>query len=316
MDNNSNDNYNLNSSMNANAFDVFNQNANNSTPAAPQAPVTPQPVQNQNGVPVANITTTPPKPPVIQKQSSEPVGITVNDYVEPKEKFSFKNLMKKKVEEEEKKFDINAITQYTEEHKKEVDTEEVKEEKKKKKDLIKLILLLVALAVAMYFAYSIFSNYLKVNDNVINTISTKEPLKEVKTESYECNKPLDMDFYKLPQRENILLDNYKGKIIYTFKNDKLDSIYEELEIEYDKMTVNMQEVINYCNKYNIVYDQFQLLCSYKRSTIIIKNNMSLTKPNNKKFANDFLTFNLEYDKNAIVGDVLSNDKSCKLKQDV
>ena len=315
MDNNSNDNYNLNSSMNANAFDVFNQNASASNQPAP-TPVPQAPVQNQNGVPVANITTTPPKPPVIQKQSNEPVGITVNDYVEPKEKFSFKNLMKKKVEEEEKKFDINAITNYTEEHKKTEDAEEVKEQKKKKSDLIKLIILLVVLAIVIYFAYSIFSNYLKVNSNVINTINTKEPLKNVKTESYECNKPLDVEFYKLPQRDSILLDNYRGNIVYTFKDDKLDTIYEELVIEYDKMTVDMQEVINYCNKYNILYDQFQLLCSYKRNTITIKNNMSLTRPNNKKFANDFLTFNFEYNKNTIIGDVLSNDKSCKLKQDV
>ena len=95
--NNNNNNYNINTGMNADAFNVFNQAP--TQPAQPQQPVVVPPTGPS--APVRPMTVPP----------TENL-VTVNDYKPPKEPFSIKALLRKKVEEEEKKIDINDISSF------------------------------------------------------------------------------------------------------------------------------------------------------------------------------------------------------------
>ncbi len=316
-DNNNQNNYNLNNSMNDDMFNVFNQTPTTEAPVQ-ATPVAPQ-IGNTAAAPtttVAPTTTTPPTPPkpAIDQKKDENL-ITVNNYVEPKEPFSLKNLLKKKVQEEEKSFDINAITNYTETKK--VLTEEDKEEKKKKSDLIKLVILLIILAIVGYFAYSVFSNYLAASESVVinkRTATNIVNTDNVKTISYECDKPFDMAFYNFPYPDNIEHMTYKGSITYSFRNEKLYNIEENMTFLYIDLGEASKDVINYCNKYNVVYDQFQLLCKFSHNYLIIKNSIYMKDLDNKVVKNNLYTFNIIYNKDTIIGDILTNDKSCKLKE--
>ena len=299
-------------------FSVFNQTPTTEPPTA--APTTPPEIGGVSASPstVAPITTTPPTPPKpVQATKPEDNLITVNNYVAPKEPFSLKNLLKKKMQEEEKTFNINDITNYTETRPK-VDTEEEKEEKKKKSDLIKLILLLIVLVIVGFFAYRVFSNYLEPSQNIIinrNTNSNIINNDKIEVISYECNKPFDMTFYNFPYSYNIESLTYKGNTTYTFHNDKLHNITEQFTFLYINLDdFSKKEITDYCNKYNVVYDQYQLICKFSNNYLTITNSFNTKDISNKEIKNKLYTFNINYNKDTIVGDVLENDKTCRLKK--
>ena len=153
--NNNNNNFDLNTSINSEAFNVFNQAKAPSTEA--QAVLKPD--LNHPQTPVQPIT----------EPKTENL-ITVNDYKPPKEPFSFKKLLRKKIEEDEKKLDINDISNFVEEKKSEDEILAEKEAKKKKKDIITLIVLLVILVIMGYVAYTVFSNYVAPSKDYINNL--------------------------------------------------------------------------------------------------------------------------------------------------
>lgn len=308
--NNQNNNYNIYNSMNDDAFNVFNQNVPAPTPTevapTPTAPTEPVPVQP------AQIGTSP-----------TPNLVTVNDYKEPKKPFSFKDLLKKKVEEEEKTFSIDDITNFKEEKKPDIDPEEAKEKKKKVKDIIILVVALIALVIVGIIAYNVFSNYLLPSENVIDSniirknIHSSKVVKEKKEGEatiYNCNNTIDNTFYNLPYTEYINWDLYKGNATFSFVNDKLDVMNETYNITYNMLTPEETSIIvNYCNSYNKVLDQYQLLCKYSNNILVITNSYYLNKIDGE-ITNTLGTFNIKYNKNTILGDLLSNNSSCAIEK--
>ena len=315
--NNQNNNYNIYTSMNDDAFNVFNQSAqNNSAAVSPQ-----QPVSNATPTtPAVPPTPAPVKPaPTKTTPDSLPPGmVTVNDYKEPKKPFHFKDLLKKKIEEEEKTFSIDDITNFKDTRVK-VDVEELKEKKKKIKDIIVLILALIVLVIVGIVAYNVFSNYLLPNQNIIdsNTINRNINSSNVIDNSkdivsYSCNYIADDTFYNFPAKDYIIWDNYKGTANYSFLNDKLDIITENIDINYNYMDDETNKiVIKYCNTYNKILDEYQFLCNYANYHLVITNTFYLNKID--KNINNFLgDYNLKYNKNNILGDIITNDNSCTL----
>ncbi len=309
MNQDENNNYNIHNAMDDNAFDIFNQKAQ-------QQPVVPSPVNNtaqtttpQHPVPIATPTPT-------QNENL----VTVNDYKPPKEPFSFKKLLKKKIEKEEKTFSIDDITNFKDDGKK-VDMEEVKEKRKKVKDIVILIGAIIGLVVAVIMFINIFSNY-TMGENIVNNNSVlkiksskeiveKEETKEVT--SYMCDKTLDVSFYKIPNDIYINWEAYKGNITYTFNNDKLATIKEEYTLLYNDMNKDENRIIiNYCNNYNKVLDQYQLLCTYSSNYLSITNNINLTKLDNESINNSLVIINPIYNTNTILGDILSTNNNCSI----
>ncbi len=303
--NQNNNDYNIYNSMSADAFNVFNRNVATTTEAAQQA------------VPVQPVAQPQPTAPTPAPAPSTENLVTVNDYVEPKEPFSLKNLLKKKAEEEEKKIDINDISSFVTPKKSEEEIAEENEEKKKKKDLLVLIILIVVLIVMGYFAFTVFSNYLEPSSNGITTsiVKNEEVKEEKKTTNvaYNCDKPFDNDFYKIPYAEYINLESYKGKNNYKFKNDSLINIEESFTFTYNnELPEEAKPIITkYCNSYNAVYNAYKLLCTYSNNTIIIINIFRINKLETNVITNKVVTFNLIYNKDTSSAKLLENDKTCK-----
>ena len=303
--NNNNNNYNLNTGMNSDAFNVFNQ-----TPV--------QPVQQQ---PVVVPPTGPSAPikPVVE-QPTEAL-MTVNDYKPPKEPFSIKGLLRKKVEEEEKKIDINDISSFIVPKKSDEEIEMEKEEKKKKKDLIVLIVLIVVLIVMGIVAFNIFSNYMLPSKNNIpaealktNIEEVKEPKKKVIT-TYDCDKPLDIEFYKIPHSDLINMETYKGYNEYIFEDDSLSTIEESFTFIYNEFPEGVEnEIIKYCNSYNVVYDAYKMLCKYNNNLITIKDTFFINKLDSNEVVNKDIKYSFIYNNKTNSAKLLEDDTTCKLKQ--
>ncbi len=305
--NNNNNNYNLNTSMNADAFSVFNQVPEQPTQPA-QSVVTPQPT-----APVG------PVRPVVEKPTEL---MTVNDYKPPKEPFSIKNLLRKKVEEEEKKIDINDISSFVVPTKSDEEVQLEKEEKKKKKDLIVLIVLIVVLIVMGYIAFSVFSNYMLPSENSIqsetlttNITKTETPKKKVIT-SYDCDKPLDIDFYKIPNSDLINMETYKGYNEYTFEDDSLTTIKETFTFIYNELPEGIEpEIIRYCNSYNVVYDAYKMLCKYNNNLLTIEDTFFINKLESNEVINKDIKYNFIYNNKTNSKKLLEDDQTCKIKQE-
>ncbi len=311
-ENNNNDNqnntYNIYNAMNVDAFNVFNQNTNNAAPEnTPQQPAQPAP--------------TAPVQPVQPKPVQDPNLVTVNDYKEPKKPFSFKDLLKKKIEEEEKTYSIDDITNFKDD-KKEVDMEEVKEKRKKIKDIIILVVAVIALVIVGIVAYNVFTNYLLPNQNIIdsNTInknirSSKVAEKKGEVVKYNCNYNLDNAFYDLPAGEYIDWESYNAHTTYIFLDDRLDVIEEKIDIKYSDIMMDDVKgtVISYCNAYNKVLDQYLFLCHFSNNHLIIDNAFYLNKMVGEP-TNRLGTYKLNYHKNSILGDIIINNNSCTLVQ--
>ena len=308
--NNQNNNYNIYKSMDDDAFNVFNQNSQSSTPAQPvstQVAATPE---------VAPATPTPAPAPT----TPPPGMVTVNDYKEPKKPFNLKDLLKKKIEEEEKTFSIDDITNFKD-TKVKVDPEELKEKKKKTKDLLILILALVALIVVGIIAYNVFTNYLLPSQNIIDSSTINKNINSNKIVDntdeivkYNCYYGIDDAFYNLPAKDYILWDFYKGVTNYSFLNDKLDIIVENIDIYYDFMEYETSvEVTNYCNRYKKILDQYQFLCHFTNNHLLLTNTFYLNRVD-KNISNVLGDYNLKYNKNTILGDIITNDTSCVIEK--
>ena len=304
--NEQNNNFNIHSAIDESAFNIFNQNP------SPQ-PTVSQPTNNPASAPAAAPTPVPPQP---TKAAPTQNMVTVNDYKEPKKPFNLKDLLKKKMEEEEKTFRIDDITNFKDTTVRE-DPEEVKEKKKKKKDLIVLIFALIALVVACFIAYRVFSNYLLPSQNIIdsNTINRNINSTNVINDdsdiiNYNCNYMADDNFYNFPAKDYINWELYKGSSTYSFLNDKLDIITENIDLNYFYMDdATTKIVVSYCNKYNKILDEYQFLCRFTNNHLLITNTFYLNKIDSN--INNFLgNYSLRYNKNSILGDLITNDNSC------
>ncbi len=304
--NNQNNNFNIYSSMDENAFSIFDQ-----------AAAKPENNPNTGNIQPGTVQ----QGPVMPTEPPTDNMVTVNDYKPPKEPFSLKNLLKKKVEEEEKKIDLNDLSSFVVEKKSEDDIEEEKEKKKKQKELILLIVLLVILAVMGYFAYTVFSNYLETKKDYVIPGSIKttikkevkqEPKKKIVDEIYECTKELDIETYKLPLAEYINTFSYKGNNKYTFKNNSLYKIEESFELIYDNTDEEQKKIITkYCNSYNSIFDSYQLLCKYTNDILAITNSFYIKKLDSSTINNGDITFNLIYNSETNSEKLLEDNQTCK-----
>lgn len=309
--NNQNNNYNIYNTMNDDAFNVFNQSSQNVNTTKPvEGIATPQPTQPVQQAPVA----APAPAPTPQNL------VTVNDYKEPKQPFSFKNLLKKKIEEDEKTYSIDDITSFKDTSEK-VDEEEVKEKKKKIKDIIILVAAVIVLIIAIIVAYNVFTNYLLPNQNIVDTSTINKNINSKKVinntndiAKYNCNYVLDDTFYNLPAKEYIIWEFYKGSSSYSFLNDKLDIMEEHMDISYNLMDDETKKmVIKYCNSYNKILDQYQFLCRFTDNHLLITNIFNLNKID-ENVSNVLGEYNLKYNKNNILGDVITSNTACTLEK--
>ena len=314
MNNNSNDNkdnnYNIYNTMNDDAFNVFNQNQQAITPEAPgqaqqvpkQTEQIPQPAQP------------------VQPVAPNPNLVTVNDYKEPKKPFSFKDLLKKKIKEEEKTFNIDDITNYKDTTKK-VDIEEVKEKNKKIKDIVILVVALVVLIIVGIVAYNVFTSYMLPSQSVVDSskinknIQSKKEINDINdVVIYNCDNSFDDTFYNLPGKEYIVWENYRGITSYSFYKDKLDMIKEQLDINYNVMDRDINNtILKYCNSYNKVLDQYVFLCTFSNSHMIITNTFYLNKIDGP-ISNNLGEYKIKYNNHNILGDIITSNTSCTLEK--
>ena len=190
-----------------------------------------------------------------------------------------------------------------------------KEQKLLKKDIIMLVILIIVLLVTSYFSYSVFTNYQTTSKEITNSKDTtpKKKKKEVKKDSeYECNKPFNGEFFRIPHQENIYMNSYEGNTIYTFKKDLLYTIVESFHFTYSNIDDNQnKEITRYCNSYNAVYDTYKLICKYSKRTLTITNTFNIYKLKTNTITNNEYTFNLTYDKNTNSEKVIEDDNTCE-----
>ena len=306
--NQNNNNYNVHTTMNDDAFNIFNQNTQSKSQAVEEV----KPVEQQNSVPTQTVEVEP---------SPTPNLVTVNDYKEPKKPFSFKELLKKKIAEDEKTYSIDDITNFKDDKKEDIDPEELKEKQKKIKDIIILVVALIVLIIVGIIGYNVFTNYLLPNENTISsdTINKKILSSNVVEEKknyikYKCNSNIDNSFYNIPFIDNTNWDLYKGNTYYSFTNDRLDIINEVFELTYNMLSEEENNtIINYCNSYNKVLDQYVLLCNFSNNHIVINNTFYLSKIDGE-VKNKLGVFKINYTKNNILGDVITSNDSCTMEK--
>ena len=72
-------------------------------------------------------------------------------------------------------------------------------------------------------------------------------------------------------------------------------------------------IINYCNSYNKVLDQYVLLCNFSNNNIVINNTLYLSIIDSEVM-NKLGIFKINYTKNNILGDVITSNESCTMEK--
>lgn len=291
QNNNNQNGFNFNQSMNDDAFNVFNQNAENFQ----------KHLEEQRQAEAANQPATPPTPPV-------PTQINTVKTVEPKNK-----------KKEPQKFDINNLDTLPTTKKVEKTPEE-QEKDKKKKDIIILIVLIIVLIAVCFIAYTLLfssgttnvkeieTTSLKANSSNIEEIST-DMKAEKKTDNYKCIQKIEnLTNYNFPQLASIKNEVSTSSITYYSTDNSLTEAKQITEIKYSYLDYDaINEIKNYCNAYNKIEDAYQLLCNFNNNKLSLTNNFNIQKLDSTTITTNNITIDLNLKKTESIEDVIQTE---------
>ena len=280
-----------NSGMSDDSFNVFNQNAEaykqqqellkQQAEQAQQAAVTQQQVLAQQ-----------------HEQNKLQPTITT-------EKKSFLSSLKnKKPKKDERVFDINVPSTYA---KQEKEHNEMDEKKKNKLELLLLLVLIVVLGVVGYWAFNVFSTTLGIKkvDTTPSPIHTEGRM----IYGYSCQSSIDKLYFSVPYPE--LIDNNLSSytVNYYGTGDKINVKEEKILINYGFLDdYNTSVVTRFCNGYNLINDDYQVMCDLKYSVMTITNRFDLNKIEGA-VSNGDIEYKIGVDKNSILKDVVNEQSA-------
>lgn len=292
--NNNQNEFNFNQSINDDAFNVFNQNAESFQ----------KHLEEQRQAEAANKPATPPTPPV-------PTQINNVKTVEPKI-----NTQNKK--KENQKFDINNLDTLPD-PKKNQKTEEQKAQEKKKKTLIGLIVLIVVLVVVLLWAINVISNIALNSSDIKNSVTTEisnhihEELtnqnKEKKNFTKECSQNLsNFKNYNFPEENSIKYELSTANISYYGNEEKLIKATQKIELKYSYIDeYAMAKIKNYCNAYNKIEDSYQLQCTFENNILTLNNNFFIQKLDTNIISTNNITIELYGNKSTNIEEIINQE---------
>ncbi len=174
---------------------------------------------------------------------------------------------------------------------------------KKKKNIIIEIVILITIIASVFIVYYI---YKKLSDVIPEASDSYKVINYSQDKYLKLKKDLnELSIYKIPEFDKIIVDNSKYDYYLTSTDNYINTITEIIEIRYDKSfpEFNENQIINFCNGYDDIQNNFILKCNYKESILNIRNvyylsknyqdtiktrkyNIKITVPNNTKL-NEF-----------------------------
>lgn len=168
--------------------------------------------------------------------------------------------------------------------------------KSTKTEKIILVILILVLITVIIWSYCVFTGTHLFKGKHDETYE----ITHLNTYSIDISESFKWD---IPYQDKIA-DNSYFKINITDTDDYIKEYNEELLIIYNDLSEKeLEEVKTFCNKYNEIYYNYQLLCTNLNNTIKINNEYSLEELNgNKSIKTEKknyeipVTYNQEYQK--------------------
>ena len=291
---NNNNQNNFNDSFNDDAFNVFNQNAENFHKQQEEKRALEEKLRKEQQQPVKKVV----KPPVEQR----PI-------IEPEQKSTKRNNPKEKG-----KIDINDLSTLptTTAKKKEEKTPEQLQKEKKKQEALLLVVLIIVFGVCLYWAYNVF--FVERTQGVNETeqvLLSKNAIKKIEPKSYTCQEDLaKVTNYEIPLQDRIISGTSSYITNYQAENDLVTNINEEIKLSYVNISsedeTNLQ---NYCYKYNQIENNYQLKCEYEYNTLHLYNNYEVTSFRSNEIKADNFKITLLADRNTEINTLLETEKN-------
>ncbi len=130
----------------------------------------------------------------------------------------------------------------------------------------------ISLIVIIFFISNILNDKTETsNSNEIKNYSITKIIKYTKNSNSSViyNTPL-------PESINYEESTYNNYIMST--DNTITNLIETISLTYLNLSIEEKnEILNYCNAYDSIEDQYTLQCQFKNNTLFIKNNFSINK---------------------------------------
>jgi hypothetical protein len=220
------------------------------------------------------------------------------------EKKSFlSSLLTKKPKKNERVFDLNDPSTYSSQEK---EHKEIDEKQKNKIELILLFVLIIILGVVVYWAVNVFSTTLGMKR--VDTTPSPVHTEPIKIDGYSCKTSIDKLYFAVPYPE--LIDNNLSSytVEYFSSEDTINLKVEKILINYGYLDDYKTSVVTkFCNSYNLINDDYQVICDLKYSVMTITNRFDLNKIDGT-VKNGDIEYKLNENNNSVLVDVV-NEKS-------
>lgn len=142
---------------------------------------------------------------------------------------------------------------------------------KKAKHLILEIIILVAITASLIGVYFVYKGLNEIKPEDSTTYETK---------NYSADKHIvikkdiaELEVYNIPELDKVVNSYCKYNYFITATDNYINTITEIISIKYDTANpeFNPNPVINYCNSYDEIENNYQLDCTYNNYSIDIKN---------------------------------------------
>lgn len=147
--------------------------------------------------------------------------------------------------------------------------------KKKKNIIIEIIILLTIIASIITIFYIIY----EVNDTVPKESESNQIKNYSKDKHIKIIKDIsNVSIYKVPEMEKIDNESSNYEYIITATDNYINTINEIIDIYYNEQIeelVDKDTLINYCNSYNEIANNYKLICTYSPNHLLLKNTFYL-----------------------------------------
>lgn len=147
--------------------------------------------------------------------------------------------------------------------------------KKKKNIIIEIIILLTIIASIITIFYIIY----EVNDTVPKESESNQIKNYSKDKHIKIIKDIsNVSIYKVPEIEKIDNESSNYEYIITATDNYINTINEIIDIYYNEQIeepVDKDTLINYCNSYNEIANNYKLICTYSPNHLLLKNTFYL-----------------------------------------
>lgn len=289
MNNGNNNQNNFNDSFNDDAFNVFNQNAENFHKQQEEKRALEEKLREEQQHPKK----------VVQPVAQENTTTTNETPTTPNNK-------------DKGKIDLNDLsTLPATPKKKEEKTPEQTEATKKKQEILLLVVLVVVLGVCIFWAYNVF--FVERAQGVNETeqvLLGKNAIKKIEPKSYTCQEDLTkINNYAIPLQDKLIIGTSSYNTTYQTENDLISNINEEIKLSYNNISDDENtELQNYCYQFNQIENNYQLKCEYEYNTLHLYNNYEVTSLQSKEIKSNNFNITLSADRNTEINSLLKTEK--------